>query len=135
MSDDPDVVARVRPRDSAFAVIVREEYVLLVRARRRRRWQLPGGGLKRRESPLEALRREVDEETGLRARVQVLSGAYLRSDGSYAHVYIATVAADAEPAGPRNEIRRQRWVRRRKALRLLPRRVRVRLEDALQRYG
>jgi 8-oxo-dGTP pyrophosphatase MutT (NUDIX family) len=134
-SDDPDVVARPQVRDSAFAVIVREEYVLLVRARKRKKWQLPGGGLKRRETPLEALRREVDEETGLRARVHVLSGAYLREDGSVAHVYLASVAADAEPAGPRNEIRHQRWVRRRKALRLLPRRVRARLQDALQRYG
>ena len=38
--------------------------MLLVRARKRRRWQLPGGGLKRDETPREAARREVDEETG-----------------------------------------------------------------------
>ena len=134
-SDDRGVVARVRPRDSAFAVIVREELVLLVRARGSDRWQLPGGGLKRRESHLEGLRREVDEETGLTPRVHVLSGAYLRSDGSFAMVYVASVPPDAEPAGPRNEIRHQRWVRRSKALRLLPRRARERLADALERYG
>ena len=114
---------------------MREEYVLLVRARRSRRWQLPGGGLKRRESPHAALRREVDEETGLVARIRVCSGTYRRSDGSFAIVFLASVAADAEPAGPRNEIRHQRWVRRRKALRLLPRRARQRLADALARHG
>jgi 8-oxo-dGTP diphosphatase len=131
----PSVVARVNRRDSAFAVIVRDEHVLLVRARRRRRWQLPGGGLKRTETPHQALRREVDEETGLAVRVRTLTGSYRRSDGSYALVFVVTVARDAEPAGPRNEIRRQRWVRTQKALRLLPRRVRRRLADALERYG
>ena len=51
-------------RDSAFAVIVRRSRVLLVRRRGNGRWQLPGGGVKRRESYLEAARREVEEETG-----------------------------------------------------------------------
>jgi 8-oxo-dGTP diphosphatase len=105
--------------------------VLLVRARNRRRWQLPGGGLKRDETPREAARREVDEETGLDARILARTGRYRRSDGSIAVVFIACVPRDAEPAGPRNEIRRQRWVVHDEAMRLLPRRVRRRLADAL----
>jgi 8-oxo-dGTP pyrophosphatase MutT (NUDIX family) len=118
-----------------FAVIVRGEYVLLVRARKRRRWQLPGGGLKRDETPHEGLLREVDEETGLAARILVRTGRYRRADGSLAIVFVAAVARDAEPAGPRYEIRRQRWVDHDEALRLLPRRVRRRLADALSASG
>jgi 8-oxo-dGTP diphosphatase len=131
VSDDPDVGASHQPRDSAFAVILRETFVLLVRARRKKRWQLPGGGLKRRETPREAALREVDEETGLTIRIETLSGTYPRSDGSVALVFLARVSADAEPTGPRNEIRLQRWVPHGKAVRLLPRRARRRLADAL----
>lgn len=120
-----------RRRDSAFAVIIRQSCVLLVRARNSRRWQLPGGGLKRDETPREAARREVDEETGLVARILGRTGRYRRSDGSIAIVFMACVARGAEPTGPRNEIRHQRWVVHDEALRLLPRRVRRRLADAL----
>lgn len=105
--------------------------MLLVRARNKRRWQLPGGGLKRDETPREGLLREVNEETGLAARILSRSGRYRRADGSLAIVFVACVARDAEPAGPRNEIRHQRWVVHDEAMRLLPRRVRRRLADAL----
>ena len=118
-------------RDSAFAVIVRRSLVLLVRTRRKRRWQLPGGGMKRRETPRQAARREVDEETGLCATNLRLTGVYGRADGSVAVVFAARVAKGAKPAGPRNEIREQRWVPRHEAMRLLPRQARRRLADAL----
>lgn len=118
-------------RDSAFAVIVRRSRVLLVRAWDEDKWQLPGGALKRREKPREAACREVEEETGLRARIVARTGRYRRSDGSVAVVFAAVVAESAEPLGPRNEIREQRWVRHGKALRLLPRKTRRRLVEAL----
>src|SRR5687767_3727656 len=109
-------------RDSAFAVIVRRSRVLLVRTRHR--WQLPGGTLRRRETPREAALREVEEETGLRPRILGRTGRYPRRDGSVAIVFAARVAWNAEPAGPRNEIREQRWVPSREAMRLLSRRSR-----------
>ena len=118
-------------RDSAFAVIVRRSRVLLVRSWDKDRWQLPGGGMKRREEPREAAGREVEEETGLRARILGLTGRYVRADGSVAVVFAARVAEGAEPFGPRNEIREQRWVPHGKALRLLSRRARRRLVEAL----
>jgi len=131
-ADDSCVSAFTSPRrGSAFAVIVRRSHVLLVRPRRKKRWQLPGGGMKRRETPREAARREVDEETGLVAEILGVTGIYRRSDGSPAIVFAATVAAHAEPLGPRNEIREQRWTPIRDAMRLLPRRARRRLADAL----
>lgn len=120
-----------RRRNSAFAVIVRRSRVLLVRTRRGERWQLPGGGLEADETPRQGARREVHEETGLEARILGLTGVYGRSDGSVAIVFTAQVALDAEPSGPRYEILEQRWVRLAKAVRMLPRKSRARLTDAL----
>ncbi|MER6197214.1 NUDIX domain-containing protein [Streptomyces sp. NPDC001586] len=63
-------------RRRVAAVIVRDGCVLMVRERGRgatgrhdgpEYWTLPGGGLEAGEEPEEAVRREVAEETGLRA--------------------------------------------------------------------
>jgi 8-oxo-dGTP diphosphatase len=60
----------VDERKRAAAVIVRDGRVLMVHERSRRAtggewWTLPGGGIEPDESPEQALRREVLEETGL----------------------------------------------------------------------
>ncbi|HEX9999022.1 MAG TPA: NUDIX hydrolase [Actinoplanes sp.] len=57
-------------RKRAAAVIVRDGRVLMVHERSRRSgggewWTLPGGGVEPGETPEEAVRREVFEETGL----------------------------------------------------------------------
>ncbi len=114
--------------------MLRRSHVLLVRARRKRRWQLPGGGLKRRESPVEAARREVEEETGIEVRIVAFTGSYRRSDGSRAVVFAGVAPARCAPAGPRHEIREQRWVPHAEALRLVSRRTRRRITDALAAF-
>lgn len=118
------------PRDSAFAVLLRDDKVLLVRTRRGR-WQLPGGHVERGETLHSALHREMHEETGLRIRILGRTGVYPRSDDSRAVVFAGEAPPDARPVGPRNEIREQRWVPVRKARRLLRPRSRQRLNDAL----
>jgi 8-oxo-dGTP diphosphatase len=60
----------VSERKRAAAVIVRDGRVLMVHERSRRSgggewWTLPGGGIEPGETPEEAVRREVFEETGL----------------------------------------------------------------------
>jgi ADP-ribose pyrophosphatase YjhB (NUDIX family) len=122
-------------KDSAFAVIRRNNCVLLVRPRGKRRWQLPGGRLKSGESALRAARREVEEETGLAPRLAGLTGVYRRQDGSLVFVFAASVGRSEEVKGPRHEIRRQGWVPVRKAAVLLSKAAWRRLDDALRRPG
>jgi len=52
-------------RAGAYAVLLAGEQVLLTRLARSGRWTLPGGGIDVGEQPIESLRREVYEESGL----------------------------------------------------------------------
>ncbi|MGW1889140.1 NUDIX hydrolase [Streptomyces sp. NPDC002004] len=65
-------------RVAAYAVCVREdEHLLLARwvaGDGSRRWTLPGGGMDHGEDPYDTVIREVEEETGYRARPGVLLG-------------------------------------------------------------
>jgi 8-oxo-dGTP pyrophosphatase MutT (NUDIX family) len=57
-------------------VLTHDDDVLLVRHTYgdRDRWELPGGGVKRREEPLDAARREIEEELGIEVRYWVALG-------------------------------------------------------------
>lgn len=118
-------------RDSAFAIIVHSDSILLVKARDKDRWQLPGGRLESGESPVQAVVREVKEETGLRARVVRLTGRYRREDGTVARVYCAH--ARGRLSGARREIVAQRWFPIREAKERVGHRTRRRLVEGLAR--
>lgn len=61
----PDPQQRYRPRPGAYAILLRENRILLThQSRPVPEFQLPGGGIDPGESPLRALHREVFEETG-----------------------------------------------------------------------
>ncbi|WP_109484191.1 NUDIX hydrolase [Paraburkholderia sp. C35] len=93
-------------KNRATVLCIRDDRILLV-ARARARWALPGGRIKRDEAPLDAARRELEEETGIAA----LDVVYLFQFGglnTHHHVFLAQVPADVE-AEPMNEIARCRW--------------------------
>jgi len=98
----------MRLRDSAFAIILHDDRILLVKARAKENWQLPGGRLESGESSADALIREVLEETGLDAEPRRLTGSYRREDGTMARIYEAR--AKGTLCGARGEILAQRWV-------------------------
>jgi 8-oxo-dGTP diphosphatase len=93
-------------KDRATIICIREGQILLV-ARARSRWSLPGGSIKRSESPLDAARRELEEETSLVG----VEFTYLFQFGGFSKrhlVFFVDIPRDASPE-PRNEISRCRW--------------------------
>jgi len=111
----------------AFSVAVyarRGDRVLVIEHRRLATWLPIGGELEPGETPLEAARRELREETGLEGRFPALAGAvdgeppgYLGYEEHVAgtkglhmnFVFVADVAEDAEVA-PNHEFSDYRWV-------------------------
>jgi 8-oxo-dGTP diphosphatase len=113
----------------AFSVAVyarRGDQVLVIEHRRLATWLPIGGELEAGETPLEAARRELREETGLAGRFRPIGGAldgvppgYLGyeehtagSKGLHMNfVFVTEVAADAEVV-PNDEFAAWRWVGR-----------------------
>lgn len=98
--------------------------VLVIHHRRLETWLPVGGELEPDETPLEAARRELREETGLDGRFEVLAGnaegvppGYLGYEEHMAgskglhmnFVFVADVADDAQIA-PNHEFSDYRWV-------------------------
>lgn len=75
------------------AVFDKNNRILLVRRADNDKWALPGGKIELNESVLQAVEREIFEETGLRVQVQSLTGVY--SDPEHIIAY------------PNGEVRRQ----------------------------
>lgn len=82
-------------KERATIVCYREEQVLLV-ARVSSRWALPGGTIKRSETPLEAAHRELLEETGIVGQNLVYSMQFTGLAKVH-HVFFAEVGAEQTP--------------------------------------
>ncbi|TCP61114.1 8-oxo-dGTP diphosphatase [Rhodovulum bhavnagarense] len=100
-----------RPRPGAYALLVQGRDLLVThQAEPVPEFQLPGGGIDRGESPLQALHREVFEETGWRIAAPRRLGAFRRFTympeydlwaEKLCHVYLARpVRAHGEPTEP-----------------------------------
>lgn len=75
----PDPGRRYIPRPGAYAILPRNGQLLLTyQSDPFHEFQLPGGGIDPGESPLQALHREVKEETGWRISAPRRLGAFRR---------------------------------------------------------
>ena len=106
-----------RPRNSGVkCVLTRNGEILLVRhtyGGRRRRWELPGGGIKRREEPGQAARREIREELGIDVDDWTLLGeVFARIDGKRDRLWCFTSEIGDRPLDPDHaEIAEVEWFR------------------------
>lgn len=80
-------------KDRATVLCIRDGRVLLV-ARARSRWALPGGRIRRDEAPVDTARRELEEETGLVA-MELTYLFQFGGLGTLHNVFLAGVPADA----------------------------------------
>jgi ADP-ribose pyrophosphatase YjhB (NUDIX family) len=97
-------------RVGAYALVPDTGRLLLARYAGSGRWSLPGGGIDHGEQPIDAVHREVREETGLTladARLEAVDSVHFTGhapDGTLEDfhavriVYRGTVPTDAEPA-------------------------------------
>jgi 8-oxo-dGTP diphosphatase len=90
----------------ATVLCVRDNRILLV-ARLRSRWALPGGRIRRGEAPHEAAQRELVEETTLPA-TELTYLFQFSGFNTLHHVFFADVAHHSI-AQPSNEIARCKW--------------------------
>jgi 8-oxo-dGTP diphosphatase len=93
-------------KDRATVLCVRDNRILLV-ARERSRWALPGGRIRRGEAPHEAALRELEEETTLVAN-ELMHLFQFSGFNTLHNVFFADVA-EHTTAQPSNEIARCRW--------------------------
>jgi 8-oxo-dGTP diphosphatase len=95
-------------KERATIVCRQLDHILLV-TRGKSHWSLPGGTIRRAESPLEAARRELTEETALDAGGFIYQFQF---DGlsKRHHVFLVDVARNATPRAS-NEIARCGWFR------------------------
>jgi 8-oxo-dGTP diphosphatase len=90
-------------------IVCRQHDKILLVTRRRSRWSLPGGTVWRSESPIEAARRGLFEETAL----DVDGFTFLFEFGGLTkrhHVFVVDLPNDLAPTAS-NEISRCRWLR------------------------
>jgi 8-oxo-dGTP diphosphatase len=95
-------------KEQATVVCWQRGRILLVE-RGRARWSLPGGTIQRGESPADAARRELSEETTLEGQEL----GYLFQFGGLSkrhHVFFSVLPEAARPV-PSNEILRCQWFR------------------------
>lgn len=69
----------VTPKVEVRGAIFRDDRVLLVRERADGLWTLPGGWADVNETPAQAVEKEIEQESGLRARAVKLAALYDRS--------------------------------------------------------
>ncbi|MFJ3468494.1 NUDIX hydrolase [Pseudomonas sp. NPDC090201] len=114
-------------KQRATVIYRRDGEILFVR-KRRSKWNLPGGRVERGETPLQAAKREMAEETGLHFSRLVYVSEY-KQDNVVHYLFEAQRTHSKKPR-PLNEIDDCRWLSTKK---LNKRSVREPIRDLLKR--
>lgn len=97
-----------------------------------RKWTTPGGRVERGESPVEALIREVSEESGYQVEIGELIGVYSNPDKDDVVLCFATKVISREPWQPNSEIAELDFFSRDALPRPMRARTRTRIHDAFE---
>lgn len=79
-----------------MALVVRADKILMIKSLHLNRWELPGGGIEKDETPEEAAIRELKEECGLDGVVNRPLNILHCKDGSVEHVFLVDVSDEQE---------------------------------------
>ncbi len=83
-------------RNRSMALVVRADKILMIKTLHFNRWELPGGGIEKDETPEEAAIRELKEECGLDGVVNRPLNILHCKDGSVEHVFLVDVSDEQE---------------------------------------
>ena len=97
-----------------------------------RNWTLPGGRMESGESPIEALERETEEETGYRIEVKQLIGIYSAPFKDDVVLFFAAETADRRAWQPGEEISELRFFGRDELPPSITPRTLTRIQDAYE---
>ncbi|HEV2124035.1 MAG TPA: NUDIX hydrolase [Chloroflexota bacterium] len=94
--------AEIKPLGAAAVILDERGYVLLVKhSYGKLNWELPGGLAEANESLVDTAVREVREETGLRVRVEWLTGFYYEPTNHDIHQFVFLCTKEDPAALPR----------------------------------
>ena len=79
-----------------MALVVRADKILMIKTLHFNRWELPGGGIEKDETPEEAAIRELKEECGLDGIVNRPLNILHCKDGSVEYVFLVDVSNKQE---------------------------------------
>ncbi len=109
-------------------LVCKDKFLMLQRVEHKSQpnlWQLPGGKIDKNETPLQAIQREVHEETGLyfpQEKFMFLDTVYARYEGEYDftyHMFKVVLSEKPEVILSPNEHQKYNWVTSEESL-LLP---------------
>ena len=118
----------------AAAIIADDGTVMAIQRRDNKHWEPPGGILELSEGPIDGLRREVHEETGLHIEPETLTGVYKNMpQGIIALVFRCRVTGGAPHTT--NESNQVAWLTRDEVTDRMSEAFAIRITDALDFAG